>query len=88
MSRRAKRPMVDHQATAETLRSQPGVWQPVADYRNRGTADRMVRAIRDGLPVGRGSIPYLPAGAFEAQLEFVEDGTRIHARYISEEVPR
>jgi hypothetical protein len=61
------------------------VWLVVADYRNRGTADRMALAIRDGRPVGRGSVPYTPAGAFEARLEFVEDGTRIHARYIGEE---
>lgn len=88
MSRRAKRPMVDHRATAAALRNLPGVWLPVGDYRNGATADAVARAIQAGRQIGPRSIPYTPAGAFEARLEFVEDGTRIHARYIGEEATR
>lgn len=87
MSRRAKAPRVNHQAAVAALRNKPGVWQPIGDYRNRITADNTASAIRYGRPLGSVTCtPYTPAGAFEARTELVEDVTRIHARYIGEEV--
>lgn len=90
MSRRAKTIRIDHQAAATALRDQPGTWQVVGDYRNRISADGLVAAIRFGrtLGSGRGHAPYAPAGAFETRIELVEDGTRIHARYVGEETAR
>lgn len=87
MSRRAKAPRVDHRSVVTALRHQPGVWQTVGDYRNRITADNVATVIRRGRPLGQtGHAPYVPAGAFEARIELVEDVTRIHARYVGEGV--
>lgn len=87
MSRRAKAPRVDHQATVAALRRTPGRWLLVGDYRNRITADNVATVIRNGRPLGQtGRAPYTPAGAFEARIELVEDVTRIHARYVGGEV--
>lgn len=83
MSRRPKQPRVDHLAAARSLRNTPGVWLPVAEYRNCITADRVTCAIRYGRPLGKaGYAHYTPAGAFEARTELTDDGVRVHARYI------
>ena len=65
MSRLARRPRVDHQKTAQALRSKPGVWLVVGDYRSNIGADSMAKTIRSGYPIGapRTASPYLPAGA-------------------------
>lgn len=86
MSRLAKRPAANHQAAAEQLRQQPGVWQPVHEYRSAITAHTVARCIRTGNRMGGTSQnPYTPAGAYEARTELTEDGIRVHARYIGEE---
>ncbi|MFF7096354.1 hypothetical protein ACFY9A_28765 [Streptomyces rubradiris] len=79
-----KRPRADHKEVAHALRQHPGVWLPVGDYRNSISADDIARRIRTGYPLGNadGSTPYLPAGAYESRTELVDDGTRVHARYI------
>ncbi|MFI0233092.1 hypothetical protein [Streptomyces sp. NPDC017086] len=84
MSRLTKRPRVDHKAAARALREQPGVWLVVGDYRSKTSADSTVTRIRHGYPIGAREYgtPYLPVGAYEARTEPVEDGTRVHARYI------
>ena len=89
MSRLSKRPRVDHQATVARLQANPGVWLPVGDYRSSGSARSLLHRIRTGWPIGTAAYgtPYLPAGAYEARTELVEDGTRVHARYIGEDSP-
>ena len=89
MSRLSKRARVDHQATAARLQAHPGVWQVVGDYRNRDSANGLAHRIRTGYPLGHADYgtPYEPAGAYEARTELVDDGTRVHARYIGEDSP-
>lgn len=84
MSRRAKGPRVDHQATAVRLREQPNVWLTVGDYRSSITANDLARRIRNGYPIGASAYgtPYQPTGAYETRTELIEDGTRVHARYL------
>jgi hypothetical protein len=84
MSRLSKRPRADHKLTAQALRQRPGVWLVVGDYRNSVSAENLARRIRTGYPIGSptASTPYEPAGAYESRIEPVEDGTRVHARYI------
>lgn len=86
MSRLAKRPRADHKATADRLRQQPGVWQPVHEYRSTITADDVVYRIRTGCRMGPNSLnPYQPAGAYETRTELTDDGVRVDARYIGSE---
>lgn len=84
MSRLTKRPRADHKQTAAAARRKPGVWVVVGDYRSSISADHMAYAIRSGYRRGStaGPSPYHPAGAFEARTELVEDGVRVHARYV------
>ncbi|MFE2073665.1 hypothetical protein [Streptomyces misionensis] len=86
MSRPAKAPRVSHQAAAARLREHPQTWLIVGDYRSRTTADDVARRIRSGYPIGAPEYgtPYEPIGAYESRTELVEDGTRVHARYIGE----
>ncbi|GAA2199802.1 MULTISPECIES: hypothetical protein [Streptomyces] len=83
MSRPVKRPSADHKQIAEALRQQPHVWLRVGDYRNHLSADNVARRIRRGYPIGDRAYgtPYQPTGAYEARLERIADGTRVHARY-------
>ncbi|NUQ95334.1 MAG: hypothetical protein HOY79_01790 [Streptomyces sp.] len=84
MSRLPRRPRVNHTDAANRLRAQPGVWLVVGDYRSSLVADNLARRIRSGYPLGSRvyGTPYQPAGAYETWTEPVEDGTRVHARYI------
>jgi hypothetical protein len=71
---------VNHAHTAEKLRTNPGQWMPVGEYRNRTTADNIAAMIRAGQwTSGKW---YQPAGAYEARAEMTDDGTRIEARYV------
>ncbi|WP_460071134.1 hypothetical protein [Streptomyces sp. YKOK-I1] len=76
---------VDHAETAAALREQPGVWLPVAEYRNSLTAntvDRIIRTASGGKPhTGR---PYEPAGSFETRTQLTDDGTLLEARYVGD----
>lgn len=87
MSRLAKRVRADHVLTSAALRARPGVWLVVADYRSPNSAESISHSIRYGRPIGgkHKGAPYAPAGAFEARLELIEDGTRVLARYVGEE---
>lgn len=78
MSRPAKRPRVSHQAAAAKLREHPNEWQVVGTY-SSVSGPGMASHIRTAF-----LIAYEPAGAFDARTEVVEDGTRVHARYIGE----
>jgi hypothetical protein len=83
VSRLSKRPRTNHAETAQALRSQPGVWLVVGDYRNSISADSLAKRIRSGYPIGSpaAGTPYQPVGAYETRTEPVDDGTRVHARY-------
>ena len=86
MSRRAKQPRVDHKTVAEVLRDRPGVWLPVGEYRNRGSADGVARWIRIGRVCGTCQIGrwYQPVGAYETRTMLTDDGTLLEARYLGE----
>lgn len=73
-TRRRKR--VSHKAVAAQLRTQPGEWAPVGDYSSTSAAG-IVHHIQNAYLVA-----YDPAGAFEARTELVDEGTRVHARYV------
>ena len=89
MSRRSKRPRANHREAAARLQANPGEWLPVGDYRLLAHANDMAYRIRTGYPIGDAAYgtPYQPAGAYETRTELVEDGTRVHARYIGEDSP-
>ena len=81
MSRLARRTLVNHSQTAASLRSQPGHWLPVGEYRSCIGADgiaRMIRAASDN----QSGVCYAPAGSFEARTELTDTGTQVIARYI------
>lgn len=80
MSRPARRSRANHKKTAEALRARPGVWMPVGDYSSNISADGVCYMIRAGRTTS--GVWYQPAGAFEAYMVQVDDGTRVHARYI------
>ncbi|SDM76391.1 hypothetical protein [Streptomyces wuyuanensis] len=79
MARRARRPMANHQQIAANLRANPGQWSDVHTYRTRYTAVGIARCIRTG---GREVAGYKPAGAFEAEIRNVDEGTLVRARYV------
>lgn len=83
MSRLAKRPSVDHAATAARLRATPGQWDAVGDYRSSQTAEHMAHTIRTAYTRGYPS-PYAPAGSFQAYTRLTEDGCRLFACYVGE----
>lgn len=86
MSLLAKRPRVDHHATATRLRAQPGVWLPVGEYRSSSSADSTFRYIRAAFQhsAHRRPSPYAPAGSFEARMNLTQDGVQVTARYIGD----
>ena len=70
-------PRTHHFLAAKGLREQPGTEQGVGIYRAPYTARSIVHMITTA------RIPcYAPAGAFEARLVTVDDGTAVHARYV------
>ncbi|MER7813854.1 hypothetical protein [Streptomyces sp. NPDC096153] len=79
MARPPRRPMAKHQQIAANLRANPGQWADVHTYRSRYTAMGIARCIRSN---GREANGYQPAGAFEAEIENVEEGTLVRARYV------
>lgn len=89
MSRPARRPRANHSEAAESARQQPGTWVTVNDYRSGLTARDVVRRIRTGTPIGSpaNSTPYLPAGAFEARIELLDEDTRVEARFVGAPAP-
>lgn len=72
-----RRKRVSHKAVAAQLRTQPGEWGPVGDYSSSASAVGIVSHIRTAFLVA-----YRPAGAYEARTEMVDEGTRVHARYV------
>jgi hypothetical protein len=71
------RTQANHAEAAEKLRAEPGVWLPVADYADKGSATAIARHIRYAiLPA------YAPAGAFDARPEPTLDGYRVVACFI------
>lgn len=84
MPRRARRPYVDHAATAAALRAQPRVWLVVGEYRNSITAKGVARMIRTGRSDGVRKIGrhYQPAGQYETRTTLTDDGTLLEARYL------
>ncbi|MEX3101192.1 MULTISPECIES: hypothetical protein [unclassified Streptomyces] len=86
MSRRAKRPIIDHKAVGEKLRARPGEWLTVGEYLNRMSADSVAQWIRAGRGVGVYQIVrwYQPVGAYETRTAPTDNGTLLEARYLGE----
>lgn len=78
MSRPARRPRIDHWATADRLRSRPGTWVQIGTYRTAYTA----RAVAYSVGTATRMAMYSPAGAFEARTEPAGDETAVLARYL------
>lgn len=85
----ATRRNISHIAAAAACRAQPGMWLPVGEYRNRGSAEDVARRIRAGTPLGdqRYGTPYTPTGQFDARTCLTDDGTLLEARYTPEGRP-
>lgn len=81
MSRLARRTRVNHAETATNLRSQPGQWMPIGEYRATTTADSIAWMVRAARGNESGSC-YAPAGSFEARTELTDTGTQVIARYV------
>ncbi len=82
MSRLAKRTPIDHDQAAARLRSRPGLWMPVGEYRSSQSAEHMAWAVRTAYPWTRIVSAYEPAGAFEARVRLTEFGCELVARYV------
>ncbi|MFE9391627.1 hypothetical protein [Streptomyces sp. NPDC006784] len=82
MTRPRKRTYPSHAKAAARLREHPGMWMQVAvypvAYSARGAAHRIRTAYR--LP------SYEPAGAFEARVEQLDEGTAVVARWLGAQV--
>jgi hypothetical protein len=77
------RKQIDHFAVAAACRANPGVWQPVGEYKATTTAQGMVWHIRRGSTKNLTQRwAYLPVGSFEARHELTEFGARVEARYV------
>jgi hypothetical protein len=81
MSRLAIRPRVDHKSVAGRLRETPGVWEIVGTYRSRYSAEGIAHRIRTA---GGQLAAYLPAGSFEARVEYVDGDPTVYGRYIGD----
>lgn len=77
-----RRPAIRHQPVADALRSLPGQWGHVADYRIRYTALSMADFIHKGrLPA------YRPAGTFQAEVrpgQGADGDPAVWARYVGQ----
>lgn len=71
-----------HKPVAQGLRQTPGEWSKVCTYAARYTARNAAHRIRQGV------LPdYLPAGSFEADVRWDEDGEpTVFARFVGQEV--
>ncbi|MFI1472088.1 hypothetical protein [Streptomyces wuyuanensis] len=79
MARLARRPLADHKQIAADLRANPGQWRDVQTYRTRYSAVGVADTIRKG--DGKFNA-YEPAGAFEADIKMLDEGTLVRARYV------
>lgn len=86
MTRPARRARVDHQATAQRLRTRPGRWEPIGTYANKDGAGKIARDIRAAYQRhgDRGPSPYQPAGAYQAYARMAEDSWQVIARYVGD----
>lgn len=81
MSRPTTHPHTSHAKVAAQLRAHPGVWMQVSVYRTAYTANGIARRIRTAYR----QPAYEPAGAYEARVQQVEDGTAVLARWLGPE---
>lgn len=83
MSRRAKRPTVNHAATAAALRARPGTWLRVGEYGSSQSAESTANVIRTAfVKKDRSLSPYAPAGSFQARTRLTEFGSAVWACYV------
>lgn len=78
-----RRPNIDHKAVANACRTNPGMWQPVAEYNSSQSADGAAGYIRYATTKKAHHLsPYAPAGAFEARRTLTEYGALVEARFV------
>lgn len=81
-----RRPNIDHKAVAAVCRTNPGMWQPVAEYNSSQSADGAAGYIRNATTKKPTHIsPYAPAGSFEARRTLTEYGARVEARFVGDD---
>lgn len=71
---------ISHKAIAAILKTKPGTWARVADYRSSQSAGSTALMIRKGNVAS-----YQPSGAFQAKARTVAGVHYVYARWIGEE---